>query len=94
MPGLLNIPEEMVYHICSSHLDRVSLYRLSFALFFHLTKLKTIATSQLGTRFALQDEADNEACYVDGAFENTVLDPDLYISRFPVGTSPIETLIL
>lgn len=64
------------------------------APFFYLPRLKFLATSCLGTDNPLRDINDDEPFWVETETGSTVLDPDLYISRFPIGTSPIETLIL
>ncbi|CAG7558068.1 unnamed protein product [Fusarium equiseti] len=64
------------------------------APFFYLPRLKLLATSCLGTDSPLRDINDDEPFRVESQAGRTVLDPDLYISRFPIGSSPIETLIL
>jgi len=64
------------------------------APFFYLPKLKFLATSHLGTDEPLRDISNDEPFWVESQAGRIVLDPDLYISRFPIGSSPIETLIL
>ena len=71
-------------------------YNMVFvAPFFYLPKLEFLATTGLGIqRSHLRDVHDDEPCWVEGDRQHVALNPDLYISRFPVGTSPIETLVL
>ncbi|RFN54943.1 hypothetical protein FIE12Z_790 [Fusarium flagelliforme] len=65
------------------------------APFFYLPKLKFLATADMGTGGGpLRDVHDDEPSWVQGGSRRVVLDPDLYIPHFPIGTSPIETLIL
>ncbi|KAJ4127741.1 hypothetical protein NW768_008013 [Fusarium equiseti] len=64
------------------------------APFFYLPNLKFLATSRLGTDEPLRDISDDEPFRVESQAGRIALDPALYISRFPIGTSPIETLIL
>ena len=65
------------------------------APFFYLPKLKLLATTHLGTDEPLRDiNHGEETVWIESQAGRIELDPDLYISRFPIGTSPIETLIL
>ncbi|RBR13507.1 uncharacterized protein FIESC28_08135 [Fusarium coffeatum] len=72
------------------------LQRIAFAApFFYLPKLKFLATSGLGTDSDLRDVHDDRPVWFRSFTGGYVTaDPALYMSKFPVGTSPIETLIV
>jgi hypothetical protein len=61
------------------------------APFFYLPKVKTLALSALSDEIPLKSITDDKDRNDDIRLG---LDPDIYETRFPIGTSPIEELIM
>ncbi|KAF5619291.1 catalase-peroxidase 2 [Fusarium tjaetaba] len=61
------------------------------APFFHLPNVKTLALSALSDEIPIRSISDEKD---QGEHVRLCLDPDIYETRLPVGTSPIEELFL